>query len=156
MANGGSDEKPRSKVPWLVVAGALGLGLLLSGLLLTKKYFVPDGQLPVEGTTNAIGALPKQLGEREINATVERNRAFIRQKCWEPALEGRSKPGRAQARVEASLTVAPTGAVESVSAAQDESFPGLSDCIQTAVKNWKFPQARDKTTVEVPFVFAGQ
>lgn len=105
---------------------------------------------------NAIGALPKQLGDKEISATVERNRAFIRQKCWEPALEGRGKQGRAQARVEASVTVAPTGAVESVTAAQDEAFPGLSDCIQTAVKRWKFPEARDKTTVDVPFVFAGQ
>jgi len=157
MVDGTSDRKPGSIAPWLVVAGALGVGLVVVGGAVLAGRYLPrgEGQLP-EDTTNAIGALPKQLGDKEITATVEHNRAFLRSKCWQPALESRSKPGSAKARVEASLTIAPSGAVEAVKTVEDESFPGLSQCIQDAVKSWTFPRARNQTTIDVPFVFAGQ
>jgi hypothetical protein len=157
MADGGTDEKPGSIAPWLVVAGALGLGLVLVGGAFVARPYLASGEGAVpEDATNAIGALPKQLGDKEITATVEHNRAFLRTKCWQPALDSRSRPGSAKARVEASLTIAPTGLVEKVDTIADESFPGLSQCIGDAVKQWKFPRARNQTTIDVPFVFAGQ
>ena len=156
MADGGSDKKPGSMARWLVVAGAAGVALIAGGIFLGVKYLPRgEGDLP-EDTTNALNALPKQLGEKEINATVEHNRAFLRAKCWQPALESRSRPGSSQARVEASLTIAPSGAVETVKAVEDASFPGLHECIQNAVQKWTFPKARNATTIDVPFVFAGQ
>ena len=81
----------------------------------------------------------------------------MKRKCWQPALDARAKDGPSTARVSASLTIGPSGNVDSVSASGGErDFPGLASCIAGSIKGWKFPPSGGSTPVSVPFVFASQ
>jgi hypothetical protein len=103
------------------------------------------------------GSSGGQLSQSEISGVVSSNQATIRRKCWQPALESRSKDGRATARVQARIVIGPSGSVQSVRASGAEGdFPGLSSCIQGKVQGWKFPASGSTSTVDVPFVFAAQ
>jgi hypothetical protein len=98
-----------------------------------------------------------QLSQGEMSAVIEQNRPFMTRKCWQPALDASPKNGKKSARVTAQITIAPSGAVQSVSAGGAEGdFPGLSSCIAGRIKGWKFPASGGTTTVNVPFVFNAQ
>ena len=98
-----------------------------------------------------------QLSQGEISAVVSQNQPLVKRKCWQPALEARPPNGATTARVNGSITIGASGSVESASASGAErDFPGLSSCIQSRMKGWKFPPSGGPTTVNVPFVFAGQ
>src|SRR5678815_1619927 len=98
-----------------------------------------------------------RLSQGEIQGVVSQNQANIRRKCWEPALAGRAKDGPANARVSATVVIGPSGNVDSVNAGgAEKDFPGLSSCIASKIKGWKFPASGGSTTVNVPFVFAAQ
>jgi hypothetical protein len=117
-----------------------------------------SGTTPVGPSTST--APPSGLGQLtqgEISGVVESNRAGIRKRCWQPALDARPKGGPSNARVSASLVIGPSGSVESVSAGGAEStFPGLSSCIAGRIKSWKFPPSSGSSPVNVPFFFAEQ
>jgi hypothetical protein len=105
------------------------------------------------GPSNGSG----QLSTGEINAVVSQNQPVIRRKCWQPALEARTKESASSAKVTASFTIGPGGDVTSVNASGgDSAFPGLSSCIAQRIKNWKFPPSGGSTPVNVPFSFNGQ
>jgi hypothetical protein len=98
-----------------------------------------------------------QLTQGEISGVVEANRAGIRKRCWQPALDGRAKGGPTSVRVSASLVIGASGNVESVNAGGGEAaFPGLSSCIAGRIKSWKFPPSSGSSPVSVPFFFAEQ
>jgi predicted Zn finger-like uncharacterized protein len=98
-----------------------------------------------------------QLSQGEIGAVVSQNQPLVKRKCWQPALEARPPTGPTNARVNGSITIGASGQVESASANGGErDFPGLSSCIASRMKNWKFPPSGGPTSVNVPFVFAGQ
>ena len=98
-----------------------------------------------------------QLSQGEIGAVVSQNQPLVKRKCWQPALEARPTNGPTNARVNGSITIGASGQVESASASGAErDFPGLSSCIAGRMKNWKFPPSGGPTSVNVPFVFAGQ
>lgn len=98
-----------------------------------------------------------QLTQGEISGVVESNRAGIRKRCWQPALDARAKGGPTSVRVSASLVIGASGNVESVSAGGGEAaFPGLSSCIAGRIKGWKFPPSSGSSPVSVPFFFAEQ
>jgi predicted Zn finger-like uncharacterized protein len=98
-----------------------------------------------------------QLSSGEISAVVAQNQAIIKRKCWVPALEAKAPSAPANARVVGNLVIGASGSVESASASGGErDFPGLSSCISSRMKNWKFPPSGSSTPVNVPFVFAGQ
>jgi predicted Zn finger-like uncharacterized protein len=98
-----------------------------------------------------------QLSQSEISSVVSSNQATIRRKCWQPALEARSRDGATTARVQARIVIGPSGSVQSATASGAErDFPGLSSCIQGKVQGWKFPASGGTSTVSVPFVFAAQ
>ena len=115
--------------------------------------------VPGPAATGPSGPAPGggQLSAGEIQGVVSQNQAMVRRKCWQPALEARSANAPMTARVNGSLTIGPSGSVESASASGAErDYPGLSSCIQARMKNWKFPPAGGSQQVNVPFVFAGQ
>lgn len=81
---------------------------------------------------------------------------MIRRKCWQPALDSRAGFGPS-ARVTAQILIGPSGDVQMASASGAESdYPGLSSCIASRVKGWKFPASSSSTPVKIPFVFAAQ
>lgn len=118
-------------------------------------------QSQVPGPTNTPppggGAGAGQLSQSEISQVVSQNQAGVKRRCWQPALEARSANAPSTARVKARIVIGASGNVESVSAnGAENDYPGLSACIAQRIQNWKFPASGGPTTVEVPFVFAGQ
>jgi len=98
-----------------------------------------------------------QLSQGEIQGVVAQNQSIVKRKCWQPALESRATNAPTTARVNGAITIGASGNVESASASGGErDFPGLSSCIASRMKSWKFPPSGSSTPVNVPFVFAGQ
>jgi len=123
----------------------------------TSGFGAPGGPVSGPGPGGTQGSGGGQLSQGEIQGVVTQNQANIRRKCWEPSLAGRSKDGPVNARVNATVKIAPSGNVDSVNASGSEGdFPGLSSCIASKIKGWKFPASGGTTTVNVPFVFAAQ
>ena len=92
-----------------------------------------------------------------MSAVVEQNRPLVKRRCWQPALDSHKGMGASTARVSASVTIAPSGAVQSVSASgAEKDYPGLASCIAGRIKGWKFPASGGTTPVNIPFVFAAQ
>jgi hypothetical protein len=116
---------------------------------------VPGPAATAPGGSQAGGG--GQLSQGEISAVVSQNQPLVKRKCWQPALEARPPNGSTTARVNGSITISASGAVDSATASgAEKDFPGLSSCIQGRMKGWKFPPSGGSTTVNVPFVFAGQ
>jgi hypothetical protein len=81
----------------------------------------------------------------------------VKRSCWQPALDTRDKDAPTSARVNVTITVAPSGSVQDVSTSGDpRGYPGLASCIAGRVRGWQFPAASASTTLNVPFVFAAQ
>jgi predicted Zn finger-like uncharacterized protein len=98
-----------------------------------------------------------QLSQGEISGVVAQNQPLVKRKCWQPALEARPPNGSTNARVNGSITIGASGNVENATASGGEKdFPGLSSCIASRMRGWRFPPSGGSTTVNVPFVFAGQ
>lgn len=118
----------------------------------------PNVAGPTAGTTGGpqtAGA--GQLSAGEISAVVEANRPLVKRRCWQPALDATKGMGGSSARVSATIVIAPSGAVQSVSASgAEKDYPGLSSCIASRIKGWKFPASGGSTPVNIPFVFAAQ
>jgi hypothetical protein len=108
----------------------------------------PSG-VPANGATG-------ELSSADISSVVSKNQTIIQRKCWQQALESRTKEGAANAKVNVKLMIGPSGDVQSASASGGDGFPGLADCIAGRIKSWKFPASSGSTPVSVPFVFAGQ
>jgi hypothetical protein len=103
------------------------------------------------------GAAGSQLSAGEIQGVVSQNQPLVKRKCWQPALDAKSKDAPTTARVSAKVTIGPSGNVESVSAGgADKDYPGLAACVASRIKGWKFPPSGAPTNVNIPFVFAGQ
>ncbi|WP_437716576.1 GYF domain-containing protein [Sorangium sp. So ce448] len=106
-----------------------------------------------QGTSAAL----TPLSQGEISGVVESNRPSVRRHCWQPALDARASNAASTARVSASVVIAASGAVQSVSAGGSEKdYPGLSSCIASRIKSWRFPPSSGSTPVTIPFVFAAQ
>ncbi|MGK3991202.1 GYF domain-containing protein [Sorangium sp. So ce136] len=107
--------------------------------------------------TQGAGAGLSQLSQGEISSVVESNRPSVRRHCWQPALDARASNASTTARVSASVVIGASGAVQSVSAGGSEKdYPGLSSCIASRIKAWRFPPSSGSTPVTIPFVFAAQ
>ena len=111
---------------------------------------------PSAGGAPSPGGAGGTLSQGEIQGVVSSNQARIRRQCWEPALAGRPANAPTNARVNATMTIGPSGTVESANASGADAYPGLASCIAGKMRNWKFPPSGGSQTVQVPFVFAGQ
>ncbi len=123
-------------------------GSLLSGL----DAIGPGG--PAVGATTD-SKTSSSLEAAAIQKTVQRYQSSVRRSCWQRAL--RASGASTTARVSVTINIAPSGNVTSASTSGDPTgYPGLASCIQSKVKNWRFPRAAGPTTTRVPFVFAAQ
>jgi predicted Zn finger-like uncharacterized protein len=98
-----------------------------------------------------------ELGAGQLQSTVAKYTGGVKRSCWQPALDTRDKDAPTSARVNVTITVAPSGNVQDVSTSGDpRGYPGLASCIAGRVRGWQFPAASASTTLNVPFVFAAQ
>jgi predicted Zn finger-like uncharacterized protein len=109
---------------------------------------------PSGGSTS--GSSGGQLQTVDLERTVQSHRAFVKRQCWDPALGARAPNAPSSARVVVAINVGRDGTVQSANATGGDGYPGLSSCVQSQVKNWKFPQSDGTTSFTVPFVFAAQ
>ena len=107
----------------------------------------PDGP---SGATVGTG----QIDGSQIQSTVARYVGSVKRACWQQALSSRTQDAPPSARVNVTIIVAPSGAVQSATTGgEPKGYPGLSQCIASRVRGWQFPPSGDTTTVNVPFVF---
>jgi serine/threonine protein kinase len=94
------------------------------------------------------------LDESAVKRTLEGYRGAVVDTCWDHALGTRAPGGPASVRVSVTITVEPSGSVQSVATAADPSgYPELCRCIEKRVSAWRFPSARAQTVVSTGFVF---
>jgi hypothetical protein len=118
---------------------------------------VASGPPLAPGTPAQASAGAGQLTQGEIAGVVTANQPMVKRRCWQPALEARPLDAPTNVRVMASMVIDASGNVESVNATGGEKdFPGLSTCIASRIRSWKFPASGGATPVNVPFLFAGQ
>ncbi len=86
------------------------------------------------------------LSPAQVNGTVSKFRGSLMRRCSAMVTKGNAK-------VSATIRVAPSGAVSSVSTSGGAEVPGLASCVQSRIQNWTFPQAGGPTTVNVSFNF---
>jgi hypothetical protein len=94
------------------------------------------------------------LDQATVQRTIRSNSPEVRDACWQRAVSARASGAPTSARVNVTITVAPSGDVQTVaSSGVPAAYPQLSHCIEAKVSAWKFPGARAETVVNVPFVF---
>jgi hypothetical protein len=84
-----------------------------------------------------------------IERVVSSRKAGVKRTCLE-----RSNSTASSTKVTATLTIAPSGAVQSVSTQGDD--PSVGKCIENQLRNWSFPAPGEAKTVQIPFVFVRQ
>ena len=102
------------------------------------------------------GNLPQQLDQSDIERVVNAHRSSVKRGCWEPALAGRSPNAPKSAKVTVLISIGPSGQVTQASASGGDGFPGLSSCIVSKVRAWKFPPSGGTSQANVPFAFFSQ
>lgn len=130
----------------------------LSGLKGLSGLSAPGPEGPSgTGTSSTSSSAGGQLDSGQIEGTVARYKASVKRSCWQPALDARDPSAPTSARVNVTIAVAPSGAVQNVTTSGDpKGYAGLSSCIAGRVRGWQFPSSGSSTTVNVPFVFAAQ
>jgi serine/threonine protein kinase len=99
-----------------------------------------SGPSPSAGGTFDQGAIERVVAMRK---------AGVKRVCLE-----RSSSTASSTKITATLTIAPNGAVQSVSSVGDE--PVVAKCIEQQLRNWSFPPPGETKTVQIPFVFVRQ
>ncbi len=97
-----------------------------------------------------------QLSEGEIQGVVNRSKPGITRRCWGPAYDARDSNAGKSAKVNVSITIGPSGSVQSASASGGDQFPGLASCVANSVKAWQFPASDGQSKVAIPFSFNQQ
>jgi hypothetical protein len=84
-----------------------------------------------------------------IERVVNTRKAGVKRTCLE-----RSASTASSTKVTATLTIAPSGAVQSVSSVGDD--PVVGKCIEQQLRSWTFPAPGEVKQVQIPFVFVRQ
>jgi hypothetical protein len=102
-------------------------------------------------------SLSQYLNSEQVQATVARYMGSVKRACWQSALDTRERDAPTTARVNVTITVLPSGSVETATGGDDpRGYKGLSACVTSRVRGWQFPPAGGATTIHIPFVFAAQ
>ncbi|HMI88984.1 MAG TPA: GYF domain-containing protein [Polyangiaceae bacterium] len=148
-ASGSKASKAAAAEPAAPGGPAAPLSTSLTGL----GGLVGGPSAPSGGSASSGGG--GQLQTVDVERVVQSHRAFVKRQCWEPALGAKAPNSPSSARVVVTINVARDGTVPSVTTTGGDGYPGLANCVQGQVKNWRFPPS-DGSAVTVPFVFAAQ
>ncbi len=89
------------------------------------------------------------LTQSDISSVVSSRSVAIKRTCYE-----RGNSSANSVNVTAKITVAPSGAVQNVSASGNDG--AIAKCIEGQIRTWKFPAPGSTTEVTVPFKFVRQ
>jgi predicted Zn finger-like uncharacterized protein len=153
VAKGSSGGTKGAKVTDTTTAGGPAAPLSTS---LTGLGGLVGGPSGPSGGSSQGSSGGNQLATADLERVVQSHRAFVKRQCWDSALSARAPNSPSSARVSANITVARDGNVQSVNTSGGDGYPGLSSCVQSQVRSWKFPASDGSTTFTVPFVFAAQ
>jgi serine/threonine-protein kinase len=174
-----STRAASSRRAWLTITASSPAEVLIDGAPLGQTplqdlvvepgvheiAFVRDGERSAETvelragehkrvSQDSLAAPGSGLDQASVQRTIRSNSPAVRDDCWQPAVSARAPDAPTSARVNVTITVSPSGEVQSVdSSGVPAAYPQLSRCIETKVRTWKFPSARGETVVNVPFVF---
>jgi serine/threonine protein kinase len=112
----------------------------LSGPSTAKLPSDPSGPGPSGGGTFDQGAIERVVNSRKTG---------VKRTCLE-----RSASTGSSTKVTATITIAPNGSVQNVSAAGDD--PSVAKCIEQQLRGWSFPPPGEQKQVQIPFVFVRQ
>ncbi len=147
-ASAGGSDKNDSKPAASSALPSVGIGIgAMPGL------GPPVGGPKPGGGDNS--SLP-QLDRADIERVVAQQRALVKRQCWEPALHSREADAPKSAKVQISVTIAGDGNVQNASATGGTGYPGLSSCVASKVKSWKFPASSGPSSAAIPFAFFEQ
>jgi outer membrane biosynthesis protein TonB len=113
----------------------------------------PPVPVPPPARSEVLDPWARTLSSAQVSSVVNRNASEIRSRCWQPALAKRSPSAPDTARLSATLHIAASGSVQSVTVSEAPGHPGFSRCVAQRIRSWRFPSAAQATTVHVPFVF---
>jgi len=88
-----------------------------------------------------------------IESVVEKSRPQLHE-CWDRAFLTRARDAPSEARVDATIVVSSSGAIDRVTTTgSPKGYPNLAGCIESKIRRWQFPKRPQPTTVDVPFMF---
>jgi hypothetical protein len=102
------------------------------------------------GVLLSCGGARSDLSEAQLSAVVARERPGL-ERCYRGALE--SHPYEHDINMEAVITIAPAGDVESVALKGGGGLPGMSPCLLATLRSWRFPVAKDTSVTSLPIIF---
>ena len=110
---------------------------------------IAASNLQIKRAQSAGGSGASALTSDQVRAVVSRERSSV-QSCYERAMRGRSQAE--DVRVTVVANVGASGAVTSVSV-RGGNDASMVQCIQSAVRRWRFPAAAGASQPEIPFLF---
>jgi len=103
------------------------------------------GPRPGDSGPSGGGSFDQAAIERVVNS----RKAGVKRSCLE-----RSSSAASTTKITATITIAPNGSVQNVSAEGDD--PPVAKCIEQQLRTWSFPAPGDVKQVQIPFVFIRQ
>jgi predicted Zn finger-like uncharacterized protein len=97
------------------------------------------------------GAVASELTPQQLTKVVQDNKNQL-QRCYETALRAAGGKQDAAIKISVNVLVGGSGTAKSVSTTGD-GLGNMTDCIRSAVKHWRFPQAQSESEFAFPLVF---
>ncbi len=101
------------------------------------------------GSSSGGAAAGPGLTQQQAQAVVSKYQRSVARRCLSFVTDG-------SAKVTVTIRVAPSGAVQNVSASGGGKHPGVRGCVTSRVRGWRFPTASGSSTINVPFMLVAQ
>ncbi|HEX5656915.1 MAG TPA: AgmX/PglI C-terminal domain-containing protein, partial [Polyangiales bacterium] len=97
------------------------------------------------------GPVASELTPQQLTKVVQDNKNQL-QRCYETALRAAGGKQDSAIKISVNVLVGGSGTAKSVSTTGD-GLGNMTDCIRSAVKHWRFPQAQSESEFAFPLVF---
>jgi uncharacterized membrane protein len=111
----------------------------------------PDLSNRARNTEEARGPVASELTPQQLTKVVQDNKNQL-QRCYETALRAAGGKQDSAIKISVNVLVGGSGTAKSVSTTGD-GLGNMTDCIRSAVKHWRFPQAQSESEFAFPLVF---
>ncbi len=111
----------------------------------------PDLNKLARNSEESRGPVASELTPQQLTKVVQDNKNQL-QRCYETALRAAGGKQDSAIKISVNVTVGGSGTAKSVSTTGD-GLGNMTDCIRSAVKHWRFPQAQSESEFAFPLVF---